>query len=549
MIAAAQAFGKELMTPGLDRAGRDTFPTYAARRMRYDVFEAAWDATLYDGEAGDDAKRPGRHPWAKTFKSQNGLAADTQPVLNLAYRLIELHAGTYMAGRLDPKGGDGSETPSCFPIVDPANEAIRARVAKVWRDSNFDVKKPLWLRQGPKLGDAALRIVADPRKGRVTIRSIHPRTIIYATTDDYGHVTSYVLEELRDDPNEAPPAIDRLNQPRKQVRYTEQVTKQGSKVEVRTYRDGKPHPWNGVADAWDLPIPFVPLILTQHIDVGAEWGLSEYSVGIQKGMRADEAGTRLHDALRILTDPTWAIAGLTPKDAEKIIAAQGRGRDAMRIIGLADPAAKLLPFAADFKLAEMSAHVLAALQNHVDDYPEMRFDAVRSRADMSGEAIREARKPADRKLRERRSPYLSDLKRALQMAMTLGALSGFPGFEGITAESYDQGDLDFQVGETDPFPPDALEQLQLRKAEGEAVGAWQRLGVPIRVSLARVGWTSADIAAVMPEIEAHQAAEEAKAQAEAEARGAAQGDDPAETGRNRQPARPTRPEPPAAARE
>lgn len=512
-VAAVSTFiatyRKGYTSPAEGRDGRDLFSTYAARRLRYELYWAAWSNTLYDGgqpPKGGKPGVPGLHPWAAAFKADNGLYRYINPVFNIAHRIGEIGASRLIAGRLDPDIGDGRRVPTCLPITG-ASASLRSAIRQTWVWSNFDERKPVWLRNGIVMGDAPLKVVDDPASGMVYLKAIHPKTVWDKTEDDQGQVQGYEIREWRPDPRLRPQPSDTLGDARPLVLYREVARKTRAdgkdRVEYRTYLGDEPHDWTGNGPAWDVPYGFVPLVWVRHLDVGLPYGQGEYGPGLNKGIASDDTGSKINDAIRILVDPKWIIFGATENDMAAISEATTvsvddpenpqAGRQTFKILGIANESGKAQAMAADFKIGEMSAHALSILKSHMDDYPEVVLEQLIYRGDASGESYRQARKPAESKLSGRREPYLSGIKRALQMAASIGGIRGYKGFDGINEGSYESGALDFTIVPGDIYVPDKTERLQEQAAEGAAIKALTDAGLSLETALRRIGWDEADI--------------------------------------------------------
>jgi hypothetical protein len=101
---------------------------------------------------------------------------DSIPIHPLVYspaqRLGTFYQTHLMGGSIDPLAGDGSKTPSALPILTD-NAALRPAIARLWRDSNWQIKKNVLALQGTVNGDVGIEVVDDPIKGRVYLEVVH----------------------------------------------------------------------------------------------------------------------------------------------------------------------------------------------------------------------------------------------------------------------------------------------------------------------------------------------------------------------------------------
>jgi len=78
-------------------------------------------------------------------------------------------------------------------------------------------------------------------------------------------------------------------------------------------RDGNP------VAVWSEPYGFVPLVLTQHINVGMDWGWSEFHASLSKFREVDDLASKLDDQIRKTVDAKWAVIGMPkPKDTPSV---------------------------------------------------------------------------------------------------------------------------------------------------------------------------------------------------------------------------------------
>jgi len=505
--AATVAFRESFLHPDgvdatgvvADARGAGQWARYESRRLRYAILWACYS---------NDQYRDGLHNWAKKYRADYGLYRNTRSLYGPFYRLAEMQVAHIQGGPLDPAAGDGKAVPSGIPIAIPAgsgDEDLRAAIARLWRDSRWQSRKDVWVRWGAVLGDVALAVRDDPGRGYVALEPVHPRSIVEAEVDRRGAVRGYCREEYRPDPTGG---VDAAGNPRL-VRYGERCWRgEGDAVHYETTLDGKPYAWNGVASAWEMPYGFVPMVLTQHVDVGLDWGLSEAAAAIPLSREADDVGSKLNDQIRKLVEAPWLVSGVKASDvgaaqqaARKALEdASPQAREADRenalMIFVASEHARAQALVADVKVEHVSAHIDSMLEKLDRDYPELRFDRIRASGAASGNAIREARKPAETKLRARRAAYDEAIVRAHQMAIAIGGMHGYEGYQGFGLGSYADGRLDHRVADRPVFEGDPMEDLQEETLFWQTAAAAASAGVPIALWLERHGWSPEDIARI-----------------------------------------------------
>lgn len=480
--AGLVTFRREYFASGDPVSGGSTYDSRDARMLRYALLWALYEGTAYDAT----------HRFAAGFRHQLGLYRDTRAILAPAYRLGEFWAIHLLGGRLDPEAGDGSGEPSALPVLG-ADDALRGAIARLWADSNWETAKSVWCRHGAVMGDCYLIADDDPGRGKVRLRPVHPAAIAELTLDDYGHVKGYVLEESRDDPADPRRALAEAGRPRRQVLYTEEVTRDGANVVYRTYRDHRPYPWNGTAFEWSIPYGFVPLWQVQHTDTGGDFGVGEFQPALRRGAELDDQASKLNDQVRKTVEAIWVFSGVRKGDATGLSLKQ-EDRDELPALYLSDPAARAEALVASLDLAAASAHIAWMFDQAIQDYPELTYDRVRSSGNTSAEALREAKKPAEAKVEERRARYDAALVRAIQGALAIGGWRGYPGYDGLGLESYAAGRLDLRIGPRPVFAVTGLDLAEEDTARAQQAAAWIDAGLPEELAWRRAGLSEDDVA-------------------------------------------------------
>lgn len=476
----------------------DTYCTTRARRGRYALCRALWDNTAYD--SGISAT----HTWSTQFKTSYGLYKYTQGVFNPAQRLIEFDATHLLGGAIDPKAGDGVQAPSSLPIVGEAvTDDLRHAIAHLWRSSRWGSQAIIWYRYGAMLGDAGLKIQIDPGARAVRLVPLDPSTILDVTQDDVGNLSSYVIEEMRPDPQQS--ASDRIRSP-KYVTYQEWCYRTGTGITFKTYKDGALYDWRGSGSGgampaeWQMPIPFVPLVLAQHIDVGKDWGVSELLPAVAKVVATDDAGSKVLDQIRRTTEAKWLLSGIRGADIKQTGITTPSydnpqpGRQDDQWISAADPGARATPLVAPMDYMGIDKFIGRLFETLESDYPELRYEKLRMASQTSGETLREARKPVETKIKQRRAGYDPVLAEAHRRAIALGGMLGLPGYEGFGVADWDGRATEHQIGDRPVFEVGEADRLADEEVAARAVKGWVDAGLPLETALARAGWSDEAIA-------------------------------------------------------
>jgi hypothetical protein len=147
------------------------------------------------------------HAYAGPYKFQFGLYRHTAGFYNPAGRIIEFWSTHLWGGLLDMQAGDGSERATALPVAD-ATPAFRKALGRLWVDSDWQVEKSTVTEWGPLYGTPAIRVVDDLANGLVYMQPVHPGTLRWVNFDSRRNVVGYVMEEQRQDPDQASPVVN-----------------------------------------------------------------------------------------------------------------------------------------------------------------------------------------------------------------------------------------------------------------------------------------------------------------------------------------------------
>jgi hypothetical protein len=486
-MAGLTAFRQAYLSAGTENA--DEFSDFGARRMRYAIFWAFFENTAYSEAV---------NTWSKKFKVDYGLYKHIRTIYNPAYRLGSFWQAHLMGGALDPNAGDGKQKPSALPIsipdTNPRGDDLRRALAFLWKSSNWQIRKDIFTLRGAVLGDVALRIVDDPERGNVYLDVVQPSTLYDLTLDPFGNIKGYVIEEVRDDPR-----VSEVRGVDRDVMYREIVTRDGDLVHYLTTLNNAPFAWNNIAAEWDEPYGFVPLVVVKHNDVGLDWGWSELHAGLAKFREADDLASKANDQIRKLVDSPWLLSGVnapsTTPTTTNSAALGGKpqpGREEVPIL-YAPAGATATPLVAPLDLGNTLLHIKELLAEIERDYPELKADELRLSGALTGRALELAQQPAADKVIQRRPNYDDALVRAHQMAIAIGGLRGYKGYEGFDLTSYEAGLLDHMIGERDVFRKTRGDRLEEDNLLYTGAASATTAGVPLETVLRRDGWTDDDL--------------------------------------------------------
>jgi hypothetical protein len=255
------------------------------------------------------------------MRKRFGVYRWSRPVFTPGFRIMEFHATHTWGGSLDLKAGDGKGSPSALPIIDVADDRLRPMIGRLWRDSNWPTKKDLVPRWAASMGDAAIEIVDDPNKKRVTLRPIHPAHLAHVECDEEGNVREYDLVEFRPDPDpETGNELDDLGF-RRLVKFTKTVRRDGDNVLFATFREDEPYDWRlpfyrpgdrEVGPTWEEDYGFTPLVPIKHLNVGFQWGWAEIHPAVARAREGDDLASILTDQARRILNSPWLMNARKP---------------------------------------------------------------------------------------------------------------------------------------------------------------------------------------------------------------------------------------------
>jgi hypothetical protein len=532
-LDASIAFKEQYVITGL--LDRRDFISWQSRLGRYSLFWA-----FYEGTAYSDA-----HRWSADFRKAFGLYAWARNVFNVAFRLGEFWAAHLMGGALDPAAGDGRSVPSALPIgigEDGDADIIRRGIARLWADSNWQTKKEIWTRWGAVLGDVFLMVVDDPIRRKIYLRPISPAAVRYVEYDPFGNIKGYIIEEPRPDPE----AADDATGIAPWARYTEICTKDGEEITFETYRNSSPYDWTtgrgeGDPDStwkWTKNYGFVPMVGGQHLNVGAEGGWAEFQPALPMVREIDDLTCVLTDQARRILNSPWVMNA--PRPSEKLFNAKAKaademspstsgttevvGRDRMQLIWI-DPKNNdgkgIQPYqlVGNMPIDAVGGQIDRLVRNLEKFYPELLIEG--ETTGDSGRARRVARQKAEAKVHSRRAGYDDALIRAHMMALSMGGTrrgkpTAYPDYEGIEANSYEDGDLSHTILKRSVFAKDPMDDTEEEQAIATVLRTYKEAGVPVSLAMRRNGFEDKDVEA--QEKREQQAEDLAKSLAAAKAR-------------------------------
>jgi hypothetical protein len=436
----------------------------------------------------------------EAYYDNNGLYSDVQalayqqglwipgmlPLRNPCHAVVEFYVAKVWPGQL----------PTALPIItSEANKKIIEPIQKIWKWSNFSIKKSLAARWFSLYGNWFARVQTkegpDGKPNRVIIRSVKPSYATEFEVDDAGNIY-YIRLDF------PPKKKDALNgqyltevwDKDKQTRTVyDNAQGPSAKISNLTVRETTPFTKMG--------IDFIPIVHAAFFDSGEARGLNCFQHALDPIDEANRQASRLHQLIFRYNKPTTGIfansvdASNRPLPAPRILGEAGtQASDGSETTS--DEDIRYFPGHSDMK------HMVAALDyaNHLQTIsdqmgqieqllPELTYYRLLAMGTPpSGEAAITLLDAAISRVMEARGSMESALERADSIALTLASNAKLKGFENVG--NYADGDFDHTFA---PRPVMRISGLTAAQTLGEEVKAT----VPLIVAAQRAGWSQDDL--------------------------------------------------------
>ena len=74
------------------------------------------------------------------------------------------------------------------------------------------------------------------------------------------------------------------------------------------------------------------------------------------------------------------------------------------------------------------------------------------------------------------------------MGLSIGGMKGYPGYEGITAESFARGELEHSIGDRPVFAVDEMDRIAEKQAKANVLKMLTDSGMPIAEAMEEAGY-------------------------------------------------------------
>lgn len=384
------------------------------------------------------------------------------------------------------------------PVVSANSQAVADAAKQIMEWSNFQIQKPVHVREMSKYGDLFRKVVSE--NGKVWQEVVGASVVTDFKEDARGFLTEIRLD--------IPVEDDNMQKIRTEF-WTVNDTLPYMAIWEHNLNENTPLEQLGdpifYSPLYKFGIDFVPFVRTPFQSDGSGWGRNCVEHALIKVDEANRQATRLHQILFRYNKPTWTVSANqvmpdgTPMPPPRF--KQGtntektdlevRDNTILELPGVS----KIDSLIPDIKYADALAILQSQEKELEKDLPELLYYSLPEGANLSGKAIRTLLGAAVDRATQAQSNYVEGTVRANQMAITIGQFQGiFPSSLG----TFDGGQLVHSIKFGDPFPMDVQEI-------GQALQALTSGGLPFKLALKKLNFSEEEINEAVAEKEREEA--------------------------------------------
>ena len=412
-----------LNAAGINRTSSMQSPTYdnpdwdaySARIERYKYCESYYENAQYDALNSLGLQR---RVYGKLYTNIRGIR-------NPVARLVNLYADKIYPAAIDTE--DLSK--GAIPILAPPE--IKAALIQLFAWSNWSAGKQVYVRNGEKLGDSFIKVVDLVGNRRVALEVLAPQKVKDFTADVAGNIKQIVIEYPDHDPYPLP-VYNQVSAPPVRFIRTEVITG----TEVTVYRDGK------VVERYSNPFGFVPVVHAKPRDEGHKFGSPRFRVAQSKIDESNSQAALLNDQVRKSIIAYLFTSGFK-LDPASIQRTTTNMDEILTFSAPVDSDAKFLAPSLDIPAG--LANLEGLLDEIRQDLPELYLYDLNKSTAVTGVGLRQKFDLSVAPILAAMSVYDDALMRACQMALTIGGMQQYAGFESFGESSYADGALAFKI--------------------------------------------------------------------------------------------------------
>lgn len=426
---------------------------YENRLARYDVYQGYYHNLAYHSFMS----------YSESLKVTERLYKHVRGVYNPVRRLVESYVNKVQPGVLDMDNAEDG----ALPIVTD-NEALRAVIIQLWRDSMWQQKKSLFVRNGAMTGDSFIKIVDDIERQQVRLEVLDPAKVKRVEHSPVGGVEYIEIEYYTRDDN----GWQTYNEVITPDSFT--VTVNGKQTRMFTNARGET-----LDGTWDNDYGFVPVVHVQHTDVGLHFGAPAFHGSIHKVNELNDLASILNDGMRKqvqlplifknVNAPSTLDAG-ADKSSSTTNPHDSPRKDSMSALNISGENADVLTLPPTLNVADGLNNVNAILAELERDMPELALHRIREGGDLTAPGVTSAYDDAISNYREARSAYDMGIVNAQRMAVAIGGMRGYSGYRGFNLMSLENDAVDHSIAER-PVINDVLSKREKIELTLQGIGS------------------------------------------------------------------------------
>lgn len=399
---------------------------YATRLARYEIFDGYYNNVAYNRF----------RTYSEGLKQRERLYKHTRGVYNPIARLVDLYVSKMFPNTLDM----ALAKTGAIPIIDSTPELDQS-IITLWKASNWGSKKGVYVRNGGRFGDSYIMSVDDIANGRVFMQVVDPRKVKNVSHDATGKVT-HIEFEYQQQINKNWVTIGLAITPESFV-----TTVNGNRAKLFENARGE------LVDTWENEYGFVPVEHVMHTDIDRDYGANAFYTQIHKVNELNDLASINNDGARKQANMPIVIIGdiIDKLDMGSDGSQNTDGnrddrprKDTVSTLNLTQGSdAKPLPPAID--LMATLANIQELLAELERDMPELSLHRLRGGTNITAPGINAVYNDAVSRLEEKQGIYSSGLVNAQKMAIAIGGMRGYKGYEPYNLMSLENGDLDHNI--------------------------------------------------------------------------------------------------------
>jgi hypothetical protein len=396
-----------------------------------------------------------------------------RPIRNPAHAVVEFYAAT-LWGDADVTAEDPFVLEAARQVLTWSNwGALRNRIARL-----LALYGDLWIKVATRQDGDVVR--------RVFLQIIEPTQVANFAEDERGFLTEIVIEAPADDPDYL--LVEHWDKPAGVVTWHL----------VRRDRRSELGPIVRQATVVDLGFDFIPIVHLRFRDIGEPRGLGAFTHAIDLIDEANRMATRLVDLMYRYNRPDVVLRQTDSRDplGRPLPPPEIARRQSSDVYELGSERITALPPGWDLEhvipsidwgsyLSALDAH-LAAIERYA--LPELTYYRLSDMGAPSGRALRVALAPAIARVAEARRALDAGIGRALDMAITIGAIHNL-----WAVPEWDMGRARVSFTDRPLLVDDEWAPLEREQMLIAIARAKKDLGLPLAEILRELGYDEAKI--------------------------------------------------------